>query len=90
MGSDAPYFADWVAEVIGIDKAFEVRALSSQPAKGIRKQVPDIAKHYRRQHKLMQQIRANGWQGRIEFQPYGVDADPYIPDGYRVAMREDA
>lgn len=90
MGSNAPYFADWVAECLGTNVAFEVRALSSKPAKGIRKQVPDIAKHYRRQHKLMQAIRAEGWQGRIEFAPYGTDGDPWIQQPWREAMREDA
>jgi len=89
MASNVPYFADWVAEQIGVDKAFEVRAMSKQPARGVRKLVPDIAKHYRRQHKLMEAIRADGWGGRIEFSPYPIDGDPYIPDGYRVAMRED-
>lgn len=84
MAADKNYFADWVAEQIGTNVAFEVRALANKPARGIRKQVPDIAKHYRRQHKLMQAIRADGWQGRIEFVPYGVDADPYIPDSEQV------
>lgn len=76
-------FADWVAEQVGVDVAFEVRALSKQAAKGIRKQVPEIAKHYRRQHKLMQAIRADGWTGRIEFSPYGTDGDPWIVEGWR-------
>lgn len=90
MASDNTYFADWVAEQIGVNKAFEIRALSKQPARGIRKQVPDIAKHYRRQLRLMQDIRRDGYGGRIEFQPYGVDADPYIQQPWREAMKEDA
>jgi len=90
VASSVEFFADWVAGQIGTDKAFAVRALAHQPARGIRKQVPAIAKYYRRQHKLMQAIRADGYGGRIEFQAWPTDSDPWIPDMYRIAMREDA
>lgn len=64
------YKTFWFEQYLGEGLAEIIRVKSKQPAYGIKKRVKEISRHYREQHKLMLEKRANGVTGRIEFEGY--------------------
>lgn len=46
-------FQEWAAERLGREEVERLRAEAKRPAKGLRKSLKDIAKHYRQQYEEM-------------------------------------
>lgn len=60
-------FLPLVKRIFGELEYDRVYAESKRPGHGIRKAVPQIAKHYRAQHAAMVKLRDAGSTGRLEF-----------------------
>jgi hypothetical protein len=88
VGSRPNEHSDLVWKLRGITTVDSLRALSSSPARGLRKQVAAIAKHYRGELKRLQQYRAAGIVGWLDF-----EIAPQCPDfelaTFRQAMGDD-
>lgn len=88
VGSRPNEHSDLMWKLHGIVVVDGLRKLASQPARGLRKQVAVIAKHYRDELKRLQALRAEGAVGRLEFA-----LAPLCPDferlDYRQAMGDD-
>jgi hypothetical protein len=83
LGSRPNEFSDWMVEKVGLATTAELLRLSKQPARGLRKQVATIAKHYRNEHKRQELERKAGAMGRLEF-----DLSPICPDITIIDWRE--
>ena len=80
--------SDLMWKLRGIVVVDALRELANKPARGLRKQVAAIAKHYRNELKAMQAKRADGVVGTLEFA-----IAPQCPDfdtvHWRQAMGDD-
>lgn len=73
--SSSPHeFVVWIVQHIGRETYEELQRTAAKPAKGLRKHVKTIAKHYRDENTIQLQCRTNGYVGRVEFNP-----SPIIP-----------
>ena len=64
------YKSAWFQNLYGPDIAQEMVCLAARPAKGLKKRVREISKHYRLEYGRMVQLRAEGETGRIEFEGF--------------------
>lgn len=72
LGSRPHEFSAWVLERIG-EGMYQIlleRASDTKLGRIAKREKSDIAAHYRWQHRLMQEMRASGQTGRIEFVGY--------------------
>lgn len=58
---------DFFGAMLGFRLQEHIERRSNQPAHGIRRELPEIAKHYREEYKRMRTWRAEGIEGRLEF-----------------------
>lgn len=70
LGANPSHFRGWVREVIGEAMQDEIEAKAKQPARGLRKKVREIAKHYREEYRRLDALRMGGQSGRIELIGY--------------------
>ena len=67
LGGDIPQFAFWAEQQLGEGLYEIVREKSRELYKGWKRDLPDIAAHYKAEHERMEKLRAAGWRERIEF-----------------------
>jgi hypothetical protein len=69
MGSNPHEFDAWAASQwpYGTAVILAERRRDTFSAKLVKKNLPEVAKHYREEHKRMVALREQGEQGRIEF-----------------------
>lgn len=67
LGGNPVEFVEWAKSQLGEGLYEIVRDKSREIYKGWKLDLPDISKHYRGEFRRMEQLRAEGMQGRIEF-----------------------
>ncbi len=72
MGENPRIFSRWITEYLGSDKADELEALARVILHVTAKTRKEIAAHYRKEFKRMQGLRAQGVEGRIEFEGWSA------------------
>jgi hypothetical protein len=72
LGSNPIVFTDWAIGELGegLIELLTLKHNDSNLGKSVKKELKDVAKHYKAEHEKMKQKRTNGEQGRIEFISY--------------------
>jgi hypothetical protein len=78
LGENPRIFSRWITEYLGSERADELEFRANEILKITERDREDIAAHYRREHRRMLALRAQGTIGRIEFEGWVTYLPPLV------------